>query len=176
MAIFQIDDDCLSEATSFEEDCSQGVACLQDNGYLTDHAQDDGYIADDESGSHVASHPWPSLDLRRPAEVLPLHQPKPKLGVIFLLPDRMSSDVPIKSPTEGSSDTDEACLECFQFKNTLKMRVIQENQRAPSLGVSDRKKGVLSEEDASTSVKVHTAWQAHIIKEHVGEQITSNAK
>jgi hypothetical protein len=47
------------------------------------------------------------------------------------------------------------------------MRVRKENQIVTSLKFSDRKEEV-SKNDAKTSAKVHTAWQAHMTDDYRG--------
>jgi hypothetical protein len=197
--MFQAASACLSEVTSFETDCSQKDHSLQggdsvpdndsipdsdpfpdndpvpdndsvpDNDCLTDHLRDDGYVADDEYESYMASHSSPSLDVRRPAETLPLHQPKPKIGVSLLLLDRTTFfKVPIILLGDGNRDSNKNCRDYHQFKSTLKICVKKENEGAASLKVNKRKEEALYKNNLSTSFKVYIAWQKHIMNDHVG--------
>ena len=171
MVIFRPANNDGRQAKSFETDCFQDGACI------TEFTQDEGYMADDECEPHVPSRPSLSLEVRRPANTLPLHQPKPISRVKLLSLDRMPSyHVSVKSTEDQTRDTNKSCAVCCHFKNMLKMYVRKEYQGQLSWKVRDAKEKEHVGDDTITSGQVHTAWQAHIINGHVGRGLNSHAE
>ena len=85
----------------------------------------------------MASHSFPSLDVRRPAETLPLHQSEPEAGASLFSLGRTT--LSIEPLVDGVKDTHENCRDFYQFKSTLKICVEEENDGAASLKASQRK-------------------------------------
>ena len=92
----------------------------------------------------MASHSFPSLDVRRLAQALTLYQPKPKAGASLLSLGRMTLfEVSIKPLGDGNKDIHENCRDFYQFKSTLEICVEEENDGVASLKASQRKEEAL---------------------------------